>query len=61
MKIAKPAFEKVKEYKNQSKNHLISQVCGYRIGDKDAHKRADDLADCFTYGVIIGLNGSEGF
>ncbi|WP_343743363.1 hypothetical protein [Herbaspirillum huttiense] len=61
VKIAKPAFEKVKEYKNQSKNHLIAQVCGYRIGDKDAHKRADDLADCFTYGVIIGLNGSEGF
>lgn len=61
VKLSVKAFEKVTEYKKQTRNHLITQVCGYRIGDKDAAKRADDLTDCFTYGVIIGLNGSDGF
>lgn len=61
VKFSAHAYDKVMEYKGQSKNHLISQVVGYRIGDKDAAKRADDLADGFMYGVIIGLNGGDGF
>lgn len=61
VKLSAFAYDKVSDYKGQSRNHLLSQVCGYRLGDKDAAKRADDLADCFTYGVIIGLNGAEGF
>jgi hypothetical protein len=61
VKISAYAYDKVTEYKGQTRNHLIHQVCGYRLGDKDAAKRADDLADTFTYGVIIGLNGPEGF
>lgn len=55
------AYDKVTEYKGMTRNHLLSQVCSYRIGDKDAAKRSDDLLDTFTYGVIIGLNGAEGF
>ena len=61
VKYSAYAYDKVMEYKNQTRNHSISQVCGYRIGDKDAAKRADDLTDTFTYGVAIGLNGAEGF
>jgi hypothetical protein len=61
VKFSAHALDKVVEYKGQTKNHLVSQVVGYRIGDKDAHKRADDLADGFMYGVIIGLGGPDGF
>lgn len=61
VKISAYAYDKVKEFKGQTKNHLLSQVTGYRIGDKDAAKRSDDLLDCFAYGVIIGLGGSDGF
>lgn len=61
VKISAYAYDKVSEYKGQTRNHLVGQVCGYRLGDKDAAKRADDLADAFMYGVIIGLNGPEGF
>ncbi|MES2048868.1 MAG: hypothetical protein V4447_10735 [Pseudomonadota bacterium] len=61
VKISALAYDKVTEYKKQTRNHLTHQVCGYRLGDKDAAKRADDLFDTFTYGVIIGLNGPDGF
>ena len=61
VKYSAHAYDKVLEFKGQTRNHSISQVCGYRIGDKDAAKRADDLADCFTYGIILGLNGADGF
>jgi hypothetical protein len=61
VKISQPAFEKTKEFKGQNRNHCLSQITSYRIGDKDAAKRSDDLADCFTYAVIIGLNGPDGF
>ncbi len=61
VKMSVYAYDKVTEYKGMTRNHLLSQVCSYRIGDKDAAKRSDDLLDTFTYGVIIGLNGAEGF
>jgi len=61
VKISEYALQKVTDYKGQTRNHLISQVTGYRIGDKEAYRRADDLADGFMYGVIIGLGGPDGF
>lgn len=61
VKISKYAYDKLVTFKGSSRNHLMSQVCGYRIGDKDAAKRADDLFDAFAYGVIIALGGSDGF
>jgi len=61
VKFSAAAFEKTSEYKGQTRNHLVSQVVGYRVGDKDAARRADDLADCFMYGIIIGLGGPNGF
>ncbi|MBU9357503.1 terminase [Burkholderia multivorans] len=43
------------EYKNETKNHAINQILRYRIGDKEAYKRPDDLFDAFSYGVIYAL------
>jgi hypothetical protein len=39
--------------KGVERNHLLMQVSQFRIGDKDAHKRADDLLDCVAYGPAI--------
>jgi hypothetical protein len=61
VKISKYAFEKVVMYKGTQRNHLRSQVVNFRVGDKDANKRADDLLDCFCYGVAIALGNKEGF
>lgn len=61
VKLSQYAYDKVTEYKGQTRNHFVHQMCGYRLGDKDAAKRADDLADCGMYGVIIALGGDDGF
>lgn len=58
VKISQPAYDKVVNYKGQSRNHLLSQVCGFRMGMKDGPR---DLLDTFTYGVAIGLGDSEGY
>ena len=60
VKIARLAYDKVTTYKGTSRNHLLGQVVGFRVGDKDA-SREDDLIDCFCYGVAIALGNSEGF
>lgn len=61
VKIGQDAFDRVVTYKGTTRNHLISQVTGFRIGDKDAAKRADDLLDGFTYGTALALGDSGGF
>jgi phage terminase large subunit-like protein len=60
VKLSRQAHDKVMVYKNQSRNHLISQVCGFRIGVKDPRAQ-DDLLDTFTYGVAIALGDQDGF
>ena len=61
VKISEHAFNKVTTFKDSTKNHLISQVTNFRIGDKDAHKRADDLLDTYSYGVSLTLGDGKGF
>lgn len=58
VKISGPAFDRTVNYKGQVRNHLLSQVCGFRIGQKDGE---DDILDCFTYAVAIALGNSEGY
>lgn len=58
VKISQYAYHKVVSYKNQSRNHFLSQVCGFRTGQKDGPR---DILDCFTYGVAISLGDSEGW
>jgi hypothetical protein len=61
VKLSEYAHDKVSTYKGATRNHLISQVSGFRMGDKDAAKRADDLLDCFTYGISISIGNSDGW
>lgn len=61
VKFSGPAYDKQIEFKGASRNHMLSQVLRFRVGDKDAATRADDLLDCFTYGIAIALGNSEGF
>jgi hypothetical protein len=61
VKLSEFAYNKMMPYKGVTKNHLVSQVCSYVLCDKDAAKRADDLTDATTYGIIIGLGGPDGF
>lgn len=60
VKFSMTAWEKVVQYKDVARNHMLAQVLGFRVGDKDAAKRADDLLDCFTYGVCIALGDADG-
>jgi len=57
VKLSQYAFDKVTEYKGITRNHLITQVTSFSLGDKQAYKRADDLADGFFYGVLVALEG----
>lgn len=61
VKISQPSYERITTFKKISRNHLLGQIFGFRVGDKDAAKREDDLLDCFCYGVAIGLGNSQGF
>ncbi len=60
VKWSRYAFEKQTIFKSTSRNHMLAQVYGFRVGDKDAAKRADDLLDTFTYAVAIALGDSNG-
>ena len=60
VKISRYAFDKTVSFHQQTKCHVIDQVCSFRIGQKKAeHKK--DLLDCFAYGILIALGDSEGF
>ncbi|GGA00377.1 hypothetical protein GCM10011408_21620 [Dyella caseinilytica] len=58
VKMSRYAYEKTVIYKGQSRNHALSQVCGFRPGQD---KGPRDLLDTFTYGVLIGLGDSDGY
>jgi hypothetical protein len=59
VKISRMAYDKVATYKGQTRNHFLSQICGFRLGTKVPHQM--DLLDCFTYGVAISLGDSKGY
>lgn len=61
VKLSAQAHDKVTTYKGVTRNHFLSQMTGFRIGDKDAAKRADDLLDAGVYGIAISLGNAEGF
>ncbi len=60
VKLSRKAFDKVMTYKETTRNHLLGQVVGFRIGSKN-EQREDDLLDCFCYGVAIAFGNDEGF
>lgn len=59
VKMMRHAFDKVTAYKGVTRNHLLGQVVGFRVGNKD--KVDDDLLDTFTYGIAVALGNAEGF
>mgnify|MGYP006274315129 CR=1 FL=1 len=60
-KISKHAYDKTVEWKGRTLNHLLQQLTTFRIGDKEAYKRADDLLDCATYSMIVGCQDARAF
>lgn len=60
VKISRRAYDKVTNYKGTTRNHLLGQIVGFRIGNPDPHAQ-DDLQDCFAYGLAIALGNSGGF
>lgn len=61
VKFTRRAFEKMVTFKGDTRNHLRVQISQFRVGDKNASKRSDDLADCYMYGVAISLGNTKGF
>lgn len=58
-KITQVAHEKTVTFKQITANHLMKQIAGFHLADPKAHKRADDLFDCYTYGLIIAFGNYE--
>ncbi|HEO9044220.1 TPA: terminase [Enterobacter kobei] len=54
-KITKAAYDKTVTFKQKTANHLWKQIAGFHLADPKAHKRADDLFDCYIYGLIIAF------
>lgn len=61
VKITDECLRKEIDYKGATRNHLVSQVTSFRIGDKDAHRRADDALDCYTAALSATFGTSEGY
>lgn len=61
VKISTPAYEKVVTFKGVTRNHLLSQIAGFGIGDKNAGTRPDDLLDAIVYAIAVALGNEEGF
>jgi len=60
VKLSARAFDKVTSYKGATRNQLLTQVIGFRIGDKDTN-REDDLLDAWCYAIAIALGNQEGY
>lgn len=58
IKFTVQAYDKMIEFKGQTKNHLLTQVVGYRVG---VDNKTDDLFDTFCYGAAIALGNNQGF
>lgn len=54
-KMTREFFDKVVEWKGRTQNHAVHQLTSFRVADKDAYKRADDLLDCETYSMALTL------
>jgi phage terminase large subunit-like protein len=60
VKLSAHAYDKTVSYKGATRNHFLSQVCGFRIGDKTPG-REDDLLDVFCYGIALALGNTDGY
>ena len=58
VKLSRAAYDRVINYKGVTRNHLLGQITGFRVGVKDQVE--DDLLDCFTYSVVLALGNNVG-
>lgn len=58
VKISREAYDKVTTYKGRVGNHFLMQTFRFQIGVKD---QADDLLDCWCYGIAIALGDWQGY
>ena len=56
--ITEYAANKSVNWNGSTRNHFMSQVIGYRPGLPMSH---DDLLDCYTYGLSLGLGDGSGW
>lgn len=61
VKLTQNIYDKMVTFKERKRNHFLTQITDFKIGDKDAAKRADDLVDSLTYTIAITLGNSKGF
>lgn len=59
VKITRAAYDKRVTFKGREKNHLMAQILDFKPTTKDQGQ--DDLLDCFSYGVALGLGNEFGF
>jgi hypothetical protein len=57
VKFTDRAYNRIKNYKGKTKNHLLSQILDFRVGSKGQDE--DDALDTFCYGTLLAL-GSTG-
>ena len=60
VKITEEARAHTSVFKGVSRNHMMDQVANFRLGDKDAAKRSDDLFDTFCYAIAVTFGDDEG-
>lgn len=58
VKMTHRAYDKVCTYKSRVGNHFLTQVGRFQLG---VDSGADDLLDCFTYGVMLACGSRDGF
>jgi len=54
LKISEYAYNKIINLNGITKNHLISQIIGFRLGI-DAGAASDDVLDCATYAMLLAF------
>jgi hypothetical protein len=57
VKLTAPACDRVSRLKGVTRNHLLAQVAEFRVADKEARRRADDLSDALVYAVLVAYAG----
>jgi hypothetical protein len=58
VKITHGAYNKTSNYRGVTRNQLLAQLSSFRVGDRAAYKRVDDLLDCATFAILIAFGDS---
>jgi hypothetical protein len=56
VRLTRAACDRTSRLKGVLRNHLLTQTAAFRVADREAWKRADDLVDCLVYGALIAFN-----